>query len=217
MSAIASKKTARPAARSRSARLAAPRLLSEQRVVLRGIDWKTYVRIDQAFGDDNRPGTRLNYLHGSLEIMTTSGDHERIKKIIGRCVEHYCDARDIWFTAQGRMTRHVRKDRAAEADESYSFDRETHQVGLVVEVSISSGGISKLALYEELGHPEVWLWQKGKIELYAWADGEYRRISRSTVLPGIQVKLIEELTHRRDDFEAFREFRRRLAAERCAS
>lgn len=215
MSAFASRKTARAAARNRGLRLAvaAPRLVGEQRIVLPGIDWKTYLRIDQAFGDDNRPGTRLNYLHGELEIMTTSSDHERIKTIIGHCLEHYCVERDIWFTAQGQMTRQIRKDRAAEADESYSFDRETHQVGLVVEVSISSGGISKLALYEELGHPEVWLWRRGKIEIHAWADGEYRRTGRSTILPSINVKLVEELTHRKDDFEALREFRRRLAAE----
>lgn len=219
MSTIASRKTARAAPRSRGAGLAvaAPRLVGEQRIVLQGIDWKTYLRIDQAFGNDSRPGTRLNYLDGALEIMTTSSDHERIKTIIGHCLEHYCVERDIWFTAQGQMTRQVRKDRAAEADESYSFDRETRQVGLVVEVSISSGGISKLALYEELGHPEVWLWRRGKIELYAWADGEYRRIGKSSILPGINVKLIEELTRRNDDFEAFREFRRRLDAESRSS
>lgn len=43
MSAIASKKTARAAARYRGTRLAvaAPRLMGEQRIVLHGIDWKT--------------------------------------------------------------------------------------------------------------------------------------------------------------------------------
>ena len=220
MVAIASSKTGRKAAKPRSTRVAAVapprvrRLKPEGCIVLPSINWKTYLGIDKAFGHDSRPGMRLNYLGGALEIMTTSSDHERIKKIIGRCIEHFCDESDIWFSAQGQMTRQVAEDRAAEADESYSFDRKNKQVGLVLEVCISSGGISKLALYEALGHPEVWLWRKGKIEPHAWIDGAYRRVSKSTALPSIDIKLIEELSLWKDDCLAVREYKRRLATKR---
>ena len=119
----------------------------EGRVTLHGIDWETYLKIDSAFGDDSRPGTRLTYINGSLEIMTTSSDHERIKTIIGHCLEHFCIERDIWFAAQGQMTRIIRAKCAVEADESYSFDPEGERVGLVLEICISSGGIRKLEQY----------------------------------------------------------------------
>jgi Uma2 family endonuclease len=219
MIAIVARKTGRRAARPRSPRVAvtqrrATRLRGEKRIVLPCIDWKTYLGIDKALGDDSRPGMRLNYLGGALEIMTTSSDHERIKSFIGDCIKHYCHENNIWVTSQGQMTRQVTEKCAAEADESYSFDLRTKKVGLVVEVCITSGGINKLALYEALGHPEVWFWKRGKLQPYIWEKSEYRPKPRSTVLPGIDMKCIEELSTWTDDFKAFREYKRRLANNR---
>lgn len=51
----------------------------EQRVVYSGISWKSYLQFDQKLGDD-RPGPRLYFLDGELEITSTSEEHERIKK-----------------------------------------------------------------------------------------------------------------------------------------
>jgi hypothetical protein len=191
----------------------ATRLAAEGCIVLEGVAWETYRHIDKAFGDDSRAGTRLNYLHGRLEIMTTSSDHERVKKIIAHCIEHYCMESDIWFTAQGQMTRQAGRDCAAEADESYSFDAKSRQVDLVLEVCISSGGLEKLSLYEALGRPEVWLWRKGRLQIHVWRNGRYESVKRSSVLPAIPLNWIEELSVMKDDFLAMREFRRRLASK----
>ena len=43
----------------------------EQRIVVSGISWDRYLLLDKKLGDD-RPGPRLYYLEGELEIMTTS-------------------------------------------------------------------------------------------------------------------------------------------------
>src|SRR5712672_1366070 len=51
----------------------------EERVIVCGISWETYLAFDKALGDD-RPGPRLYFLDGDLEIMSTSKEHERIKK-----------------------------------------------------------------------------------------------------------------------------------------
>src|SRR5260370_29346807 len=59
----------------------APGALPEQRVVICGIAWKRYLALDKKLGDD-RPGPRFYFLDGELEIMTTSSEHERIKKWI---------------------------------------------------------------------------------------------------------------------------------------
>ena len=55
---------------------------SEERMVICGVSWERYLALDKALGDD-RPGPRFYYLDGELEIMTTSNEHERIKKWIG--------------------------------------------------------------------------------------------------------------------------------------
>lgn len=65
------------------ARLAKPALLPgglalEERVVFGGTGWAGYFALDENLGPD-RPGPRIYYLGGDLEIMSASGEHERIK------------------------------------------------------------------------------------------------------------------------------------------
>ena len=62
--------------------------LPEERIVLCGISWESYLNFDKALGD-NRPGPRFYYLDGELEIMTTSREHERIKEWLGALLEIY--------------------------------------------------------------------------------------------------------------------------------
>ena len=60
----------------------------EERLILCGLSWRRYLDLDKALGDD-RPGPRFYYLDGDLEIMTTSNEHERIKKWIGDFMADY--------------------------------------------------------------------------------------------------------------------------------
>ncbi len=45
-----------------------------QRLLLTSVDWDTYRRLLRAF--DERPGLRLTYDGGALEIMTLTHEHE---------------------------------------------------------------------------------------------------------------------------------------------
>ena len=60
----------------------------------------------------------------------------------------------------------------AEPDESWCIGEEAEFPHLVVEVALTSGGISKLELYRRFGIGEVWIWRKEKIE--AWVLREDR-------------------------------------------
>jgi len=60
----------------------------EERLIICGLSWQRYLDLDKALGDD-RPGPRFYYLDGDLEIMTTSNEHERIKKWIGDLLRIY--------------------------------------------------------------------------------------------------------------------------------
>lgn len=199
----------------RATRSVRRRWVPEQRVVI-PTSWKGYLAIDKAFGDDGRPGLLLNYDDGLLEIMSTSIDHERIQLIISSCIEHYCRESGIYFAMQGRMTRRASSaGKAAEADASYSFVRGPQQpVQLVLEVALSSGGMDKLPLYARLGHPEVWIWSRGKIQVHAWDGAAYQRQLTSSALPKIPLVWLEELSAWTDDFDAVTEFRRRLSKKR---
>lgn len=187
------------------------RWVPEQRVII-PTSWKGYLAIDKAFGEDARPGLLLNYSNGLLEIISTSLDHERIQLIISSCIEHYCRESGTYFAMQGRMTRRASGvEKAAEADASYSFVRGPQQpVQLALEVALTSGGIDKLPLYARLGHPEVWIWSRGKIQVYVWSGAAYQRQITSSVLPKLPLTWLEELSAWSDDFDAVTEFRRRL-------
>jgi hypothetical protein len=76
---------------------------SEERLVICGVSWERYLALDKALGDD-RPGPRFYYLDGELEIMTTSNEHERIKKWIGDLMAVYFAEASIEIMPRGQAT-----------------------------------------------------------------------------------------------------------------
>ena len=58
---------------------------TQQRLVLHGVDWKTYSRLLHAFAE--RRSVRLTYDRGTLEIMAPLWEHERPAYMLGRFVD----------------------------------------------------------------------------------------------------------------------------------
>lgn len=54
-------------------------LSDEQRLRLEGVTWQQYDALVALF-INQFPALRMTYLEGILEIMTTSTEHERLKK-----------------------------------------------------------------------------------------------------------------------------------------
>ena len=65
-------------------------------------------------------GVAPNYLNGDLEIMTTSNEHERIKKWIGGFLGIYFDELSAEIMPRGQATmRLALKEAGAEPGESW--------------------------------------------------------------------------------------------------
>ena len=189
----------------------------EARAVYNNLSWERYLAVDQALGDD-RSAPRLYYLDGELEIMSTSDEHERIKKWIADFMSDYLMELDIPIMPRGQATmQSALKQAAAEPDESWCLGRIGKFPDLVLEIALSSGGVRKLDLYQRFAIPEVWIWRKGKLEVHALrADGSgYERTEQgSRLLPGLDVTLLENCVAITDWREARRTFRAGLAAGR---
>ena len=189
----------------------------ESRVTYHGLSWDQYLALDAALGDD-RPGPRFYYLDGDLEIMSTSDEHERIKKWFADLIAIYFDEIDIEIMPRGQATmRAALKQAGAEPDESWCLGGEKKFPDLVLEIALTSGGVRKLALYQRFPVPEVWFWRKGKLEIYALlADGSgYERVpDGSRLLPGLNVALLERSVAIPSWREARRAFREGLSADR---
>ncbi len=166
----------------------------EDRFVQGGVSWERYLAFDEALGDD-RPGPRFYYLDEELEIVTTSNEHERIKKWVASFIEDYFLEKGLEIATRGQATmRSVLKKAGAEPDESWCVGEESEFPNLVLEIALSSGGVRKLELYRRFAVAEVWFWRRGKLEFQALReDGSaYDELpAQSRLLPGLDRALLE--------------------------
>ena len=164
----------------------------EQRIIVCGVSWRDYLKFDKMLGDD-RAGTRLYFLDGDLEIMSTSEEHERIKKWIAGFIEDYLLEFDVATVTRGQATMRLAMQKAgAEPDDAWCIGAPKRFPDLVFEVALTTG-INKLEIYRRMKVPEVWFWRRNKLEIYVLHDSEqYRPVRQSTLLPDRDISLIGE-------------------------
>jgi Uma2 family endonuclease len=185
----------------------------EQRVVFGGITWDRYLAFDQKLGDD-RPGPRLYYLDGELELMTPSKGHERLKKWFASLLEVYFEETRTEIVPRGQATmRTALRDAGAEPDESWCLGEEKEFPDLVLEIALSSGGARKLEIYQRFAVPEVWFWRANKLELFGLSSSgkNYEPLRASRLLPGLDIVLLERCVALSSWQEARRAFRAGLS------
>ncbi|HYR57710.1 MAG TPA: Uma2 family endonuclease, partial [Chthoniobacteraceae bacterium] len=135
----------------------------EERVILCGLGWQRHLALDAALGDD-RPGPRFYYLDGDLEIMTTSNDHERIKKWIAGFMDMFFDETQTENIPRGQATmRDALKEAGAEPDESWCLREAKDFPDIVLEIALTRGGLNKLEIYRRFAVPEVWFWRRNRL------------------------------------------------------
>lgn len=182
----------------------------EQRVVLEGVSWQQYELLLATLGSDF-PALRLNYLESTLEIMTNSPLHEKLKKIIGMLIEAYLQETRTRFFAIGSATfREVTKQRGLEPDECYCLGEDKEFPDLAIEVVLSSGIVDKLSIYQGLGVTEVWVWEAGNFTLRHLRPEGYEIIERSELLPDCDIRLLAAYVKPNDQFDAVMAYRDEL-------
>jgi Uma2 family endonuclease len=179
----------------------------EQRMLLRNVSWKEYVIMRELI---DRPGLRMTYLEGALELMTPSPDHELWEKNIARFVELYAHIKHIDLYGYGSTTfKKEAKERGAEPDECYLVDKKLDDFPeIVLEVIHTSPLLNKLDVYAGFGVAEVWIFKDGAFRIYALdrAAGGYRHVERSVLLPELDFAMIARYAIRSDTPRALREF-----------
>jgi Uma2 family endonuclease len=184
----------------------------EQRVRLEGVSWNQYEALLSTLGEDF-PALRMSYLDGTLEIMTNSVLHEKLKKIIGMLIEAYLQETRTRFWAMGSATfREAVKQKGLEPDECYCLGQEKAFPDLAIEVVVSSRLVDKLEIYRGLGVAEVWLWEAEKFTLYHLAQARYERIETSQLLPGCDIALLASYVKPDEQFDAVIAYRDALRA-----
>jgi Uma2 family endonuclease len=180
---------------------------AEQRLLLEGVSWQQYETLIATLGD-NFPNLRLNYLEGTLEIMTTSPEHEELKKIIGMLLEAYFQETRTRFHALGSATfRKAMKLRGLEPDECYCLEQKKEFPDLAIEIVLTSGILNKLEIYQGLGVTEIWQWQDGIFIIYHLRSEGYEQVEQSVLLPNLDVQILANYVNPAEQFDAVMAYR----------
>ncbi|MEH2041270.1 MULTISPECIES: Uma2 family endonuclease [unclassified Nostoc] len=185
----------------------------ESPLLFEGMTWREFKAVEQLL---DRPGYRLSFLNGILEIRRMPGEpHETVKKRIAALLELYLLMAGFDFTPTGSMT--LESETVAvkrEADESYKLAPGRMLPDLAIEVVFSSGGINKLDAYKRLKIKEVWFWEDGVLEVYHLrGEGNtlhYEKVSSSEEVKGIDLDLLLRCMNMVNHVEAIKTFQQAL-------
>jgi Uma2 family endonuclease len=180
-----------------------------QRFVVQGINWETYEKVLEAFGDYP---IRITYDRGSLELMSPLPIHEIYKRCLGLLLAVL--DRELKIAIKGLASTTFRRrdlDRGLEPDESFyvgKLDR-VHEWGnvdlsidpppdLALEVDVTRSCLNRLEIYAALGVLEVWRFDGENWHIHCLtASRTYEERPQSKVLPFVdlaEVTPILELT-----------------------
>jgi Uma2 family endonuclease len=185
----------------------------ESPLLFEGLTWREFKAVEQLL---DRPGYRLSFLDGVLEIRRMPGEeHETVKKRIAALLELYLLMAGYDFTPTGSMTLESASVAVKrEADESYKLAPGRVLPDLAIEVIFTSGGINKLEAYKRLSIPEVWFWEDGVLEVYHLrSEGNelrYEKISSSEEVKGIDLDLLLRCINMVNHVEAIKTFQQAL-------
>lgn len=185
--------------------VATPAPRTDQRVVLRGIDWQTYERILADQADASAP--RLTYDRGELEIVSPGFEHEVNNGTLRMLVEDVAFELGIEIANAGSMTyRREELARGFEPDASFYIEHEPlvrgkHAIDpnvdpppdLVIEIEATRSAIPKLPLYAALGVPELWRFDGERVVVLRLIGGKYHAVAASGALPALTAEAINEL------------------------
>jgi Uma2 family endonuclease len=173
-------------------------LPSPNRLLLSGVDWRTYCRLLRLF--DERRHLRITYDRGALEIMTLSPRHERFKHLLGLIVLALAEGFGLAVAGFGSMTfRRRRRRHGLEPDECFWLQHEPQVRGkdhidlridpppdLVIEVDITRSSVDRMGIYSVVRVPEVWRHDgQGLTFLVRQADGSYASAAHSLAFPQV--------------------------------
>ena len=172
-----------------------------------GMTWREFRAVEQLI---DRPGYRLSFLEGVLEILKMPGElHETTKKRLSGLLEIYLLLAGFDFSPTGSMSLESEPDQVKrEPDESYRLKPGRGRPDLLIEVIVTSGGIDKLAIYKRLKISEVWFWEDGVLDLYhlrgTGNKTRYEKIATSEEVPGIDLILLEKCVLMNSHVEALK-------------
>ncbi len=133
-------------------------------------------------------------------------EHEYIKRTLNLLIEAYMREKGIQFYALGGFTISEPGYASGRPDDAYSFGSRKQVPDIVIEVILTSGTIDKQELYKPKQVPEIWFWKSDQLRVFCLREGEYEEVDRSTLLPDLDLSLLQRYLGHPDQYKAVNEF-----------
>jgi Uma2 family endonuclease len=168
-------------------------------IAIPNTDWKTYTRLVYAFAE--RPGVRMAYDRGVLEIMSPLLEHDKPSDFLGHLVWILTEELGLPIMCGGSTTlRQRRKEKGIEPDRCYWIAHEPEMrtvmhldlrihppPDLAIEVDVKSSSLDRMGIYAALGVPELWRLKDEDLTFHRLGakKKKYKLISHSLSFPQV--------------------------------
>jgi Uma2 family endonuclease len=203
-------------------------------LLLSNVDWQTYTRLLRIFAE--RPGIRLTYDRGELEILSPLLEHDWDTDFLGAMVRVLTDELGLPVIGGGSVTiRLRRRQRGLEPDRCYWIANAPRMAGrrrldlrtdpppdLAIETDVTRSSLNRMSIYATLGVPEVWRLEGDVLAFYVLdANRAYvgSAVSRSfpLVMPADLLPFLQQSRQGPDQNVLIRHFRAWIQQRRAAA
>lgn len=168
-----------------------------------GLTWKTYEALLQELGDDR--STRIAYDRGVLEIRMPGEPHEIVNRLLAKIITMLAMELGMEANDFGSVTLNREElDRGIEPDSCFYIQNAVRGQGmaetvsenvppdLALEVDIASSSANKMAIYQAMSVPEVWLYKRNVLKIQLLQDGQYGDVTHSRAFPEVSVEQLNQ-------------------------
>jgi Uma2 family endonuclease len=200
-------------------------------LLLSDVDWQTYTQLLRIFAE--RPGIRLTYDRGELEIMSPLLEHDLDADFLGLLVRVLTEELGLPIIGGGSVTiRRRRRQRGLEPDRCYWIANAPRMAGrrrlnlrtdpppdLAIETDVTHSSLDRMGIYAVLGVPEVWRLEGDTLTFHVLgADGAYAVAAASRSFPLVTpAEVMGFLQQARDQNAVVRQFRAWIQQRRAAA
>src|SRR2546426_9649523 len=173
-------------------------------LVFQKVSWEDYEQLLKDLVD--RPGVRVSYDEGRLEIMSPLPEHEEYKDSVYSMVRVFAEVHGIELETRGSATwKRPSLRKGSEPDTCFYVANATRIIGrrqidleldpppdVVVEIDTTNESLSKFTIYAALIVPEIWRYDGEQAHLYGLTARSYSKISESISFPRLTEQMITD-------------------------
>jgi len=194
-----------------------------ERVYATGIPWSVYTRLADV-RDARRPGVKITFDRGRMEIMSPSFRHEKPNLRLALIVITLVEELGLRLSARSTTFRREQAEQGLEPDDCFYVAHAATMVGvedidlsihpppdLVIEVDVTNSSVPKEPIYGPMGVPELWRHEDGEVTIRVLQpDQVYQSADHSLAFPQVTAddlgRLLVQSNHL-DDIAAIRHYR----------